>query len=54
MEPGLRGGSQKVTFRGHNVVLGGDIIIAVDGKPVRDFDALIAYLQVLGTALKKP
>jgi 2-alkenal reductase len=42
---GIRGGTEETTFRGHNVVLGGDIIIAVDGKPVRDFDALIAYLM---------
>jgi 2-alkenal reductase len=41
---GLKGGAQQTTFRGHKVTLGGDIITAVDGKPVRDFDALIGYL----------
>jgi 2-alkenal reductase len=43
-QAGLKGGTQQTTFRGHNVVLGGDIITAVDGKPVRDFDTLIGYL----------
>jgi 2-alkenal reductase len=43
-QAGLRGGTQQTTFRGHNVSLGGDIITAVDGTPVRDFDAMIGYL----------
>jgi 2-alkenal reductase len=41
---GLRGGSQTVNFRGAQVTLGGDIIVAIDGVPIRSFDELIGYL----------
>ena len=41
---GLRGGDEVVNFRGLEVVLGGDIIVAIDGQPIRNFDELIGYL----------
>jgi S1-C subfamily serine protease len=41
---GLRGGENVVRFRGRDVRLDGDIIIAIEGDPVRDMDALVAYL----------
>ncbi len=43
---GLRGGDpeDEVSFRGSLVRLGGDIIIAIDDYPIRDFDQLIGYL----------
>jgi 2-alkenal reductase len=41
---GLRGGNQTVTVHGVEVVLGGDIIVAVNGQSLRDMDALIGYL----------
>lgn len=43
---GVRGGTQAgiVTFRGAPVMLDGDILIAIDGYPIRNFDELIGYL----------
>jgi 2-alkenal reductase len=41
---GLQGGTRAVNVRGIEVRLGGDIIVAVNGVPMRDFDALIGYL----------
>lgn len=41
---GLRGGTRDTTLRGVPITLGGDIIVAVNGEKVRDFDALITYL----------
>jgi 2-alkenal reductase len=41
---GLRGGDREVTVMGVPVKVGGDIIVAIDGYELRDFDDLIAYL----------
>ncbi|RMF26928.1 MAG: PDZ domain-containing protein [Chloroflexi bacterium] len=41
---GLRGGDRTITVLGSEVRVGGDIIIAIEGRPLRDFDDLIAYL----------
>ncbi|WP_376791918.1 S1C family serine protease [Thermoflexus sp.] len=41
---GLRGGSREVLVRGVTVLLGGDIITAIDGHPVSSFDELVSYL----------
>jgi len=43
-QAGLRGGSRTVNFRGAEVQLGGDIITAIDGTPLRSFDELLSYL----------
>ena len=43
-QAGLRGGDQQVRVRGIPVQAGGDIILAIDGTPVQDFDAMITYL----------
>jgi 2-alkenal reductase len=43
-EAGLRGGNEQIEFYGWPVVVGGDIILAIDGYELRDFDDLIAYL----------
>ncbi len=43
-QAGLRGGSDPVTYRGLNITLGGDIITAIDGLAVNDFNELISYL----------
>jgi 2-alkenal reductase len=43
-EAGLRGGDDTISFYGQDVVVGGDIIIAIDDYQLRDFDDLIAYL----------
>ncbi|MFZ4814236.1 MAG: S1C family serine protease [Phototrophicaceae bacterium] len=41
---GLRGGTRIVTVRGVEVCTGGDIIVAVDDRPVHDMDELVTYL----------
>jgi len=41
---GLRGGATQETYLGHDILLGGDIITAIDGTPVKNFDELIGYL----------
>lgn len=43
-QAGLRGGRETATFRGAEVALGGDIIVAVDGVPIHNFDELLGYL----------
>ena len=40
----LRGGDHEVEVMGTTVNAGGDIIVAIDGYKLRDFDDLIAYL----------
>ena len=41
---GLRGGDRDETFRGSSVKLGGDIIVAMDGFPINNFDELLGYI----------
>ena len=41
---GLQGGTQQTTVNGQPVVLGGDIITAIDGQPVNTFEDLSSYL----------
>jgi 2-alkenal reductase len=41
---GLRGGERKVLIEGMPFTAGGDVITAIDGRPVRNFDDLLAYL----------
>jgi S1-C subfamily serine protease len=41
---GLRGGNETVDFRGAEITLGGDIIVALDDIPIRNFDELLGYL----------
>ena len=41
---GLRGGNREAEVMGTTVNAGGDIIVAIDGYKLRDFDDLIAYL----------
>lgn len=48
-EAGLRGGTRIVDVRGAPVCIGGDIIVAIDGRYVRNMDELVAYL-VMNTA----
>ncbi|HXY80644.1 MAG TPA: trypsin-like peptidase domain-containing protein [Gaiellaceae bacterium] len=38
---GLRGGSRSLEFEGQSVRLGGDIVLAIDGTPVRNADDLV-------------
>jgi S1-C subfamily serine protease len=41
---GLRAGTKRGTFNGQPVLTGGDIIVAIDGHEVRNFDDVIIYL----------
>jgi len=41
---GIRGGTRTVTVQGQTYVLGGDVIVAADGKPIRSADELIAFI----------
>lgn len=43
-QAGLQGGNHEVEVMGTTVNAGGDIIVAIDGTKLRDFDDLIAYL----------
>jgi len=43
-QAGLRGSDKTARVRGVQVAVGGDIIIAIDGNEIRDFDAMITYL----------
>ncbi|MCX7854756.1 MAG: trypsin-like peptidase domain-containing protein [Anaerolineae bacterium] len=43
-QAGLRGGTREIRALGTTIRVGGDIIIAIDGHRVEDFNALIAYL----------
>ena len=40
-EAGIRGGKSHVAFEGETVVIGGDVIVAVDGLPIRGADDLV-------------
>ena len=41
---GLRGSDRTVTVRDDELAIGGDIITAIDGQPVRRFDDMLMYL----------
>ncbi len=42
---GLRGGSRLITVRGIRMRVGGDVIVALDGNPVKDPQSLQVYLD---------
>lgn len=42
---GLRGGTQQVVIGGAPLVIGGDLVTAIDGRPVRAMEDIIAYLE---------
>jgi S1-C subfamily serine protease len=44
-EAGLRGSFQPVTINGQRVLVGGDVIVAIDDQPVVSFQGLSAFLQ---------
>ena len=41
---GLRGGRGTLDYYGRELTIGGDVIIAQDGRPVNQFDDLVVYL----------
>ncbi len=42
--PADKAGVQEATYNSSRQLKGGDVIVALDGKPVRDIDDLIIYL----------
>jgi S1-C subfamily serine protease len=42
---GLKGGSTQVSILGSTVIIGGDIIIAVNGVRITNTDDLLSYLE---------
>ncbi|MFN2303494.1 MAG: S1C family serine protease, partial [Anaerolineales bacterium] len=46
---GLRGSEETQTFDGRIVEVGGDVIIAIDGKQVNSFDDLLIYVALEGS-----
>lgn len=43
---GLQGSSDMVSVNGHTVEVGGDVITAVDGRPVHSFDDVLIYIAL--------
>jgi S1-C subfamily serine protease len=43
-EAGLQGSDQETSVNGQSVPAGGDVITAIDGQPVDEFDDLVSYL----------
>jgi serine protease Do len=41
---GLRGSDQQTQINGVSVPVGGDVIVAIDGQPVQQFDDMLSYL----------
>jgi S1-C subfamily serine protease len=46
---GIRGGSRVVRIGGYQIPLDGDIIIAIDGEPINNFQELTVYLEMQTT-----
>ncbi len=44
-QAGLKGGTREVTVEGFRIIVGGDVIIGVDGRTVNDFYDLVVYLE---------
>jgi 2-alkenal reductase len=45
-DAGLRPGDERVPYTGGTLLIGGDIITAIDGEEIRSSDDLISYLQL--------
>jgi 2-alkenal reductase len=43
---GLHGSSKTVTLRGREIEIGGDVVVAINGQPVRSFDDLLIYVSL--------
>jgi 2-alkenal reductase len=43
-ESDLRGSEEETTIDGFPALIGGDVIVAIDGRPVVDFDDLLTYI----------
>lgn len=45
---GLRGSKETITVNGREIEIGGDVIIAVNGKAIRSFDDLLIFVSLEG------
>jgi len=45
LEGGLRAGSERIIIGGNSITIGGDVIIAVDGRDVFQLDDIISYID---------
>ncbi len=52
-QAGLLGSTQNVTLHGQQMPVGGDVIIAIDGQPIKTFDDVVAYLSSSTTVGQK-
>jgi S1-C subfamily serine protease len=43
-QAGLKAGTSQATIQGQQVNVGGDVIVAIDGQPVKTFEDVVAYL----------
>jgi S1-C subfamily serine protease len=43
---GLKGTTETITQDGRSVEVGGDVITAINGQPVKTFDDLLVYLSL--------
>jgi serine protease Do len=43
-DAGLQGSARTVEIDGLQAIVGGDVIVAIDGEPVREFEDLVVYL----------
>jgi serine protease Do len=44
-DAGLQGSNRQVDINGQTAQVGGDVIVAIEGEPVKDFEDLAAYLN---------
>jgi serine protease Do len=44
-EAGLQGSSRQVEIDGQQVLVGGDVIVSVDGRPIQTFDDLLSFIS---------
>ena len=52
-QAGLRGSTKQTSIDGEQVQVGGDVITAIDGQPVKDFEDLTTYLARTGKVGQK-
>jgi serine protease Do len=43
---GIKGSTNTVTINGQQTVAGGDVIVAINGQPVKTFNDIVAYLEL--------
>lgn len=43
---GLQGADNRITAKGRPVDVGGDVVMAIDGQPVRSFEDLLIYIAL--------